>query len=292
MDRDRQNVLNNDGSDRTHYERVQIVNRWQTVFAIERILSLLCLIAVMIVIFRLADAWDTTLGAACCMLTAAALVYAALRYWRSHIMMGRLRKKHPEIWECEGGCAECECIRRLEHECGQFSKKRMICGVILFLLMLCALWMLQTMYGYVANSRVKSFNSNAKSVYNAVTTWQSEMKALDKDLPLETGIYYISAEMTPDEDSVAYNIHRYFHSGDYWCAIVCDDEGEILYTFFSAEKITEDELVPMSAEQQREIEANLFTRGEVVGWYGSTGGMTYGREQSAKYNGRYLVGRS
>jgi len=81
-------------------------------------------------------------------------------------------------------------------------------------------------------------------------------------------IYYISEAMTPDENSVAYNIYRYLsNNGDYWCAVVCDEEGKILYTFYSKKEITEDELVPMSAEQQRDIETNLFTRGEVVGWY-------------------------
>ena len=62
MEHDRQNVLNNDGSDRPHYERVQIVNRWQTAVRVERILSGLCLAGAMIGVFKLADAVDTTLA--------------------------------------------------------------------------------------------------------------------------------------------------------------------------------------------------------------------------------------
>ena len=267
MDRDRQNVLNNDGSDRPHYERVQIVNRWQTAVRVERILSGLCLAGAMIGVFKLADAVDTTLAVACCMLTAAALVYAALRYWRERTMIRRLRRRHPELWECEGGCTECECIRLIGHECSRFSKRRIGCGISLFLLMLCGLGMLQTMCGYVANSRVKSSNSNAKCVYDAIITWQNDAEERGKDVSPETEIYYISEEMTPDEDSVAYNVYRYFQDAPYWCAVVCDDEGKILYTFYSNEEITEDELVPMEREQQKKIETNLFTRGEVVGWY-------------------------
>lgn len=121
---------------------------------------------------------------------------------------------------------------------------------------------------FVASDKVNSANSCARMVYNAVTAWQTESEAYDKDIPLKTEIYYISEEMTPDEESVAYNIYLYFsNNGDYWCAVVCDEDGEILYTFYSEEEITEDELVPMEREQQKKIETNLFTRGEVVGWY-------------------------
>lgn len=126
----------------------------------------------------------------------------------------------------------------------------------------------QALLGFVAVGRAASANSRARMVHNAVLAWQEEMAELDKEITLQTEIYHIYDGLTPDEASVAYNIYRYFpNHGDYWCAIVCDDEGKILYTFFSNEEITEDELTPMTTEQQKKIEANLFTRGEVVGWY-------------------------
>lgn len=124
----------------------------------------------------------------------------------------------------------------------------------------------QAMLGFVAVGRVTSANSCARMVHNAILAWQEELAALDKEITLQTEIYHIYDGMPPDKESVAYNIYRYL-SDDYWCAVVCDEEGKILYTFYSNEEITEDELVPMSAEQQRDIETNLFTRGEVVGWY-------------------------
>lgn len=124
------------------------------------------------------------------------------------------------------------------------------------------------MLGFVATGMVTSANNGARMVHSAILAWQEKMTELDEEIPLETSIYHIYDGMTPDEESAAYNIYRYFqNNGEYWCAVVCDEEGEILYTFYSNEEITEDELTPVEREQQKEIETNLFTRGEVVGWY-------------------------
>lgn len=142
-------------------------------------------------------------------------------------------------------------------------------GILVLLVFLSVgAFLFYAMLGFVATSKVASANASARSVHTAILIWQEEMAELDEEIPLETGIYHIYDGMMPDEDSIAYNIYRYYqNNGDYWCAVVCDEGGEILYTFYSNEEITEDELTPMTTEQQRKIETNWLTRGEVVGWY-------------------------
>lgn len=124
--------------------------------------------------------------------------------------------------------------------------------------------LLESMLGFVANARVSTMNSNARYVYQTATQWQQEQDECNLPFALQTQI--INCSVPAEEGSFAAYLQDMTSLQEY-CAIVCDEDGKVQYALYAKIPITENQLTPMTLEEQRRIESSLFTRGQAVGCY-------------------------
>ncbi len=122
----------------------------------------------------------------------------------------------------------------------------------------------ESMLGFVANARVNSINATAHSVYDAAVQWQYEQDENGLPSALETQI--VDCSLPAEKGSFAAYLQDMTAIEEY-CAVICDKDGNVQYALYAKIPITENQLTPMTLEEQRRIESSLFTRGQAVGCY-------------------------
>ena len=144
---------------------------------------------------------------------------------------------------------------------------RCILGAFLCFVVFAGGTMLVSMYRSIARSKVYAANSNAKFVCKA---FYAAVEDMDEEGQLEEHskeIYNGRFDDTAEEGSLEYNMHMYFSEECYY-TIVTDGNWHVLYTLWSRQPITPDEIRVYEFDAQLRFMRSLFTdHSELVGYY-------------------------
>ncbi len=131
-------------------------------------------------------------------------------------------------------------------------------GIVTAVLLAVGYWMLVQMLGYVAYRKLETLNSRAYQICQNAETWLEEGHTLTT---------HIAREGQPaDPDSFAAYICCYGYSDDNWYGVVCDEQGELMYTLYSWKQIPEKYLeAPPEKEEMMKMLRDPFRTGYAVG---------------------------
>ena len=131
----------------------------------------------------------------------------------------------------------------------------------------CCVMLIYFMMQTTANSRVETYNSMARSVYQSAVTYQEDTAASEPDTRLETVI--IPPDETGEPGSFVYAMRNLYYSDSakYWCAIICDEQGKPTDTYISMKELTPDMLTPQNRDEQRKTASSPFSRDNLIGYY-------------------------
>lgn len=118
---------------------------------------------------------------------------------------------------------------------------------------------------------VNEANENAFKVGQTATLWRADQKSKGNDTTLYTVIVDGTQTYAPESLEAALSV-RCPPEGS--CAIVCDENGLLVYAFWSEGPLTEEDLAPTDAAEQRKIAGKLFGDEEIIGWHQ---GAAYGK---------------
>lgn len=122
-----------------------------------------------------------------------------------------------------------------------------------------------------ALTKVEEANDNAFKVGQTATLWRTDQRSKGNEAVLYTVIVNGFQTYAPDSLEAALSVRC---TPDGGCAIVCDENGHLIYAFWSEAPLTEEDLVPTDAKKQREQAARMFDDEAVVGWHE---GVAYGK---------------
>lgn len=109
---------------------------------------------------------------------------------------------------------------------------------------------------YTAYSRLESLDAHAHSIYHYAEAWQV------KGQMLTTHIARKSKSADPDSFTAYVSCDDYGH----WYGVVCNTQGELMYTLYSWKQIPEQYLVaPPKKEDMLEMLRDPFQSGYAVG---------------------------
>lgn len=141
------------------------------------------------------------------------------------------------------------------------------CFKLLTVLCLLTAWgaaLLYTLIGYTLHSQVETRISSAKVVYQAAEAYAQKPDAL----PLHT---FIHQSREPFADEMEADIAKMFSIPNYSYAVVCDDDGNLLYTLVSKGNLQDISAVgKTAAEVQEQMEDIFIGREKAVACYGLT----------------------
>ncbi len=126
--------------------------------------------------------------------------------------------------------------------------------------------------GYTGYSRVKSYLSDAKRIYEAALHWQEEGA-----YPLQSHIRQLGEDAS--EGSFGDFLREYGVSEKSgWYAIECDARGNVLCVWYSRREITKDEVYPIPWEETLEELKTPFHAKQAVVCYPQEGGTPIDEE--------------
>ncbi len=194
----------------------------------------------------------------------------------------RLEEQHPELWDENAKYVEYSPINRIRG-LNQAQKKQLGCGgTALLILGAIALFIGSSVLGFFAQARLTQMDKNAKAVYVTANTWFHQQKEAGVEITPQTVIVNFgeeyekgSLEANMLETMKVESTYRRFNGKVYrtpdgvvkgGCAILCDENGTILYAFWSETPLTEADLVPVEYEIRYEQECSLWGD-NAIGWY-------------------------
>ncbi len=261
----------------------ELVNKWLNKRYGERAgISMLCVAAaagIGFLAFRYAgsNAFALTVAGVAAML----LIMQIALNLHAKITLHQLHEAHPELWDIKNRYTGHSPLDQVEYYT-KIQKKWAGCGGIMLLVLCAAVALGVNMFlSTFAAARVELLNKNAKNVYITVNTWLEQPQNADFSLP-QTLIVNFDEEYPEGslEDAMQDTLQsesRYIRTGmrvtrvpagsvDGGCAVLRDETGEILYTFWSETPLTEADLVPADADTQLKQEHSLSGSG-TVGWF-------------------------
>lgn len=134
------------------------------------------------------------------------------------------------------------------------SKKKLRLAVILsavfVFLCLCVIWVLNTMIGFTAGSKLAELNGRAQEIYRCAEE-------------------YIRADIVGTQSFTGYDGDRMYY------AVIVED-GRLAYTLASSDYIDKSELAPPDRERQLALLSNIFARNGAIGYYDGNDGYFIG----------------
>ena len=198
------------------------------------------------------------------------------------VMLRRLQQSNPELWENGGRSPGFSPLENLEHY-NKAQKKRAGCGGSM-LLILCAAGVIgfSLFRDTLAAARVEELNRYAKMVCTIANTWQTQQEEAGNPTELYTvlvnyGEEYAKGSLEEALLTALKTESMYIRRGnditrvpagvaEGGCAILCDENGRILYTCWCDSPLSEEDLVPLDYDTQYEQERSFSGEG-TVGWY-------------------------
>ncbi len=153
-------------------------------------------------------------------------------------------------------------------------RKRLI---ILLLIVFCALAVIgyilySSSLEYTGYSRVKSYLSDAKRIYEVALLWQEE-----GTYPLQSHIGQLGEDASEGSFGDFLREYRVSEHGG-WYAIECDAQGNALCVWYSRREITKDEVYPIPWEETLEELKTPFHAKQAVVCYPQEGGTPIDEE--------------
>lgn len=163
-------------------------------------------------------------------------------------------------------CAPASPYLLLENFAG--SMTRMISGIAFAgTLVFFGMFIFSAMAQFTGKSHVSAMNSQAKMISRAAETYQLDLDASDED-PFYYGTYIFNSGSA--EGGLYDGIRKYCNDCDRInFAIRFSSSGNVSEIWCSYRKhpLTEDELMPLTVDEQYEIAGNLLRRGNLIGYY-------------------------
>ena len=129
-------------------------------------------------------------------------------------------------------------------------------GIVTTLLFAAGFWAYAQMLGYVAYHKLKSLDAKAHHIYEHAEGW------LDEGNTLTTHTARKSKSADPDSFTAYVSCDDYGH----WYSVVCNTQGELMYTLYSWKQIPEQYLVaPPKKEDMMEMLRDPFRSSYAVG---------------------------
>ncbi len=139
----------------------------------------------------------------------------------------------------------------------RFSLKRVLYAVFAAFFLGMGFWMYTSLFGFTAKARLSHLQVQAKNIHEIALEWQ-QMEDANR-LTTQTGA--CQGEAAPGTFA-AYLQSRFGDDG--WYALVCDNEGTLLFVLYSQSRISADELTEVSWEDTYDDLCSPFRRHSAI----------------------------